>query len=70
MVGHQTVRVHCAFVLFGQLAQVRQIDQVITVLSEARRAVVSALDDVDGYAGKYQPRWPGHSRQTGVRRRR
>jgi hypothetical protein len=46
MIRHQTVCVDRAIVLFRQLAQVGQVDEVIAVLLEARDAVISALNNV------------------------
>jgi hypothetical protein len=46
--------------LLGQLTQVRQIDNVVRVLTEASDAVVPALDDMDRYTRKNQPQRSGH----------
>jgi len=54
MVCHQAVRMHRAIVLIGQLAQVCQVNEVITVTAEAGSAIVAALNDMDGYAGQDQ----------------
>jgi len=45
---------HRAIVLIGQLAQVCQVNEVITVTAEAGSAIVAALNDMDGYAGQDQ----------------
>src|SRR5688500_1717419 len=66
MVRHEAVRMHPAIVFLGELAQMRQVHQVIAVLLEAGQPIVAPLNDMDGYARENQPRWPGHSRNNGL----
>jgi hypothetical protein len=61
MVCHQAVRVHRAVVSFRQLAQVREVDEIVVVTAEASSSVVAALDDMDGYAGQDQSQGSRHS---------
>jgi hypothetical protein len=62
VVCHQAVRMHCAVVLFGQLAQVRQVNEVVSVTSKTGRAVVAALNDVNRYTGQDQAQRSRHGR--------
>ena len=65
MIRHQTVRMHRAIVLFGQSSQVRQIHEVVGVAAETSRTVVSALDNVQRYAGQDQAQGSRHARDNG-----
>jgi putative methionine-R-sulfoxide reductase with GAF domain len=64
MVCHQAVRMQRTVVLQGQLANVRQVDEVITIGPETRGAIVTPLNDVDRYAGEHQAQGSGHSNTT------
>src|SRR5262249_54506472 len=61
VVRHQTVRMHRTFMLFGQLAQMRQVHEVIVVLLEASDAVIATLNHVDCNTWNYEPQWPRHA---------
>jgi hypothetical protein len=67
MICHQAICMHLTIVFFGELAQVREVHQVIAVLLEACHPIVSALDDMRGYARKNEPRWSRHNRNNGLR---
>jgi hypothetical protein len=60
MVSHETVRMQLALVLSAQMAQVRQIREVVAVDCEARITVVAALDNVQRDPGQDEARVPGH----------
>jgi hypothetical protein len=53
MVGHQTVGVQQASRARQDLAQVKKIKGPVLVIEEAVRAVVAALNDVDGDTRKH-----------------
>lgn len=62
VVGHQHVGVDAAVLAPGDVAQILQIADVVDVGEEARLAVVAALDDVLGDAGKVDTGLAGHGR--------
>ena len=62
MVGHQHVGMNLAAVLFGPCPKFFQIEMLISLVSEERHAVVTALDHVLRLAGKGKSRKPGHVR--------
>jgi hypothetical protein len=55
---------HVALVLSGQMAQIRQVRQVIAVRSKASVSVIAALNEVQRDAGEDQPRVSGHIAKT------
>jgi hypothetical protein len=61
VVSHQTIGVHLAIKLLGELFEMQQVEQVVAICAEARRTVVPALDDVSGDLGKNQPRLSRHA---------
>jgi hypothetical protein len=48
MIGHQAIRVNRATVLGREFAQMKQVQEMIAISSEARLAIVAALNDVQG----------------------
>ena len=64
MIRHEAIRVNGAVVPFRQLAEVRQIHEVIAVVLEAVNPVVAALNDVNCDTGQEKSRRPGHSRNN------
>jgi hypothetical protein len=62
VVCHEAVCVHRTVVLIGQLAQVRQVNKVITVATKAGIAVVTALNDMHGHSGQDQTQRSRHGR--------
>jgi len=67
MVGHQAIGMHFAPELERELAQMKQVEEIVTVASEASGSIVAALNDVNGYVGQYQPGLSGHSGKTARR---
>lgn len=65
MVGHQTVGMHRAFELVGQLAQVREVARIVIVVKEARAPVIAALNDMDRDIGHGDARTAGHRTSPG-----
>jgi hypothetical protein len=64
VIGHQAVRMDGAPMLARELAQVRQVHQVIRFVAKAGHAVIAALDNVNGNAGQDEPEWSGHTART------
>ncbi len=62
MVGHQHVRMNLTSVLFGPCPESFKIEVVVSLVSEDRRAVITALDHMLRLAGKGKSRKPGHLR--------
>ena len=54
MIAHKHICVHGTIKSLGQLGQRIQINAVVFIGEEAGRAIVAALDDVPGNAGKAQ----------------
>ena len=52
MVGHQHVGMNLTSVLFGPCPEFFQIEVVVSLVSEDRRAVITALDHMLRLAGK------------------
>jgi hypothetical protein len=52
MIGHQTIRMHRATMSVCKFAQMKQVQKIIAVSTEARLAIVAALNDVQGNAGQ------------------
>ena len=52
VVGHEHIGVHGATKALGQLGEMIQIESVVFLSVEARRAIITALDDVPGDAGE------------------
>ena len=66
VVGHEAIRVQVTLMLRCQLSQLREVREVVTVLPETGVPVVAALDDVERYACKDEPREPGHTPKTAL----
>jgi hypothetical protein len=64
MIRHEAIRVNRAVVPFRQLAEVREVHEVIAVVLETVNPVVAALNDVNRDTGQEKPRGPGHSRNN------
>jgi hypothetical protein len=64
MVRHQAVRMYVAFMLAGEVAQERKIDEVVRILVKAGVPVVASLNDVQRDARKDQPWMPCHTVTT------
>ena len=60
VIGHEAVRMDGAPVPPRELAQVRQVHQVIRFMAKAGRAVIAALDYMNGDAGQDEPEGSGH----------
>jgi hypothetical protein len=54
MIGHQDIRMHLACRFGSVLASQRKVDQVICIAGKAWVSIVTPLDDVKWYRGKYQ----------------
>ena len=53
VIGHEAIRVDGAPVFPRELAQMRQVHQVIRFMAKAGDAVIAALDYVNGNTGQY-----------------
>jgi hypothetical protein len=47
-IGHQTIGMHRAFKLAGQLAQMRELRRIVDIVEEADAAIIAALNDIEG----------------------
>jgi hypothetical protein len=70
MIGHEAVGMHSNVVPRRDLAQVRQVAQVVVVSNEASTSIVSTLNDVESYSGQDQSRLARHIGKTDCVRRR
>ena len=55
---------HFAPELERKLAQMKQVEEIVTVVCKASGPIIAALNDVNGYVGQYQPGLSGHSGTT------
>jgi hypothetical protein len=61
MIRHQAIGMDCARVLLCELAEVKEVKQVIAFAEEAVRSVVTSLRDVRRYPGQQETRLPRHA---------
>jgi hypothetical protein len=66
MVRHETVGMQVAFEPLGQLPQLREVDEIVSLLPEAKASVVSTLNDMCGDTGQDEPPLSGHGTETDV----
>ncbi len=62
MVGHQYVGMNLTSVLFSPCLEFLQIEAVVSLVSEARCAVITAPGHMLRLTGKSKSRKPGHVR--------
>src|SRR4051812_27059560 len=67
MVRHQAIRVKRAAPSPAEVCEVRQVDEAVVLMAEARLAVIAALPDVNGDIRHDEARMSRHHRHNGRR---
>jgi hypothetical protein len=62
VICHQTVGVHGARTLLGQLSQQCQVNEIVACFPEAVHTIIAALNDMDRRIGDDQALLPRHKR--------
>jgi hypothetical protein len=67
MIGHEAVGMYGYSVPRRNLAQVRQVTQVVAVSNETSSPIVPTLHNVESYSRQDEPRLARHIRKTDYR---
>jgi hypothetical protein len=69
VVGHQAIRMDRALVLPAEMAEKREVREVVGIAPKAGVTVVAALNDMQCNTGQDQSRVPRHTGRTSEARR-